>query len=60
MKNLIQLYEFLFDRWTYQIIEEGEEQWYHSGKPTVRSFVKYKLTNKFNPVSQKIKKVYLD
>jgi hypothetical protein len=67
MKTLFEyLYNFLFNRWTSTVIEEGIEDWSTTcnltGKTICnfnRSFVKYKLTNKFDQ-SEKIEKVYLN
>ena len=64
--SLYRLYEFLFDRWTVSIIDEGKETW--TSRPYgidaelkysyTRYYVKYKLTNKFDG-SVKIKKKYI-
>lgn len=59
------LYEFLFNRWKREVIEEGEDRFFNYsfgvrvGDPFYRQFVKYKLTNKFDG-SVKIEKKYLD
>ena len=59
------IYEFLFNRWKKEVIEEGQDRFYNYsfgvkiGDAFYRQFVKYKLTNKFDG-SVKIKKVYLD
>lgn len=45
MKTLYRIYEFLFDRWKSEIIEQGLHKFtggYH------RDYVKYKLVNKFD------------
>jgi len=64
MKTLEYIYNFLFNRWTKTIMEEGEENWQcnsiiHGDYGYTRNFVKYKLTNKFDG-SEKIKLVYLN
>lgn len=63
---LYRIYEFLFDRWTVSILEEGEERVY-AGYDELYGFhlyedvkfIRYKLTHKFNG-SEKIKIKYLN
>lgn len=59
------LYEFLFNRWKVEVIEEGWDRFKHQSVLWedngyfYKEYVKYKYTNKFDG-SVKIKKKYLN
>lgn len=66
-QSLYRLYEFLFNRWTYSILEQGKEKWYKSTSSGIkipnseytRNYIIYKKVNKFDK-SVKYEKKYID